>query len=68
MRAARSCYDHLAGRLAVDLADALQIQGHLELDRDGGAVTDSGEKLLREFGIDLAPLKRSKRAFGLPVV
>lgn len=66
MRAARSCYDHLAGRLAVDIADALTMQGHVELDRDGGAVTASGERLFRDFGIDLAPLKNAKRAFCRP--
>ncbi len=66
MRAARSCYDHLAGRLAVDIADALTDQGHLELDQDGGAVTASGERLFSEFGIDLVPLKSAKRAFCRP--
>jgi DNA-binding transcriptional ArsR family regulator len=66
MRAARSCYDHLAGRLAVDIADALITQGHVELGPDGGAVTASGEQLFKAFGVDLAPLKNAKRAFCRP--
>jgi DNA-binding MarR family transcriptional regulator len=66
LRAARSCYDHLAGRLAVDLADALTERGHVELDQDGGVVTESGERLFCEFGVDLAPLRRTKRAFCRP--
>ena len=42
MRAARTCYDHLAGRLGVALADALTERGHVELSPEGGAVTRSG--------------------------
>ncbi|MFY7959298.1 MAG: ArsR/SmtB family transcription factor [Elsteraceae bacterium] len=66
MRAARSCYDHLAGRLAVDIADALTERGHVELDQDGGVVTASGERVFQEIGLDLAPLRRAKRAFCRP--
>jgi DNA-binding transcriptional ArsR family regulator len=66
MRAARSCYDHLAGRLAVAIADALIEQGHLELGLDGGVVTASGEQFFQGFGVDLAPLKQAKRTFCRP--
>ncbi len=66
MRAARSCYDHLAGRLAVDLTDALLDQGHLELDLDGGAVTAAGRRFFAEFGLNLDGAKSSKRAFCRP--
>ena len=31
LRTARTCYDHLAGRLGVALADALSAQGHVAL-------------------------------------
>ncbi len=51
MRAARTCYDHLAGRLAVALADAMVARGVLELGPDGGAVTTAGEDFLQSFGI-----------------
>lgn len=53
MRAARTCYDHLAGTLAVRLADAMAEKGWLELSLEGGAVTDPGLAFLREFGLDL---------------
>lgn len=66
MRAARSCYDHLAGRLAVDLTDALLGRGHVELDLDGGAVTPSGHRFFAEFGVDLEGIPRGKRAFCRP--
>jgi len=38
LRTARSCYDHLAGRLAVAPADRLQARGHIALAPDGGEV------------------------------
>ena len=42
LRAARTCYDHLAGRLGVALADALTDRGHVALGADGGEVTETG--------------------------
>jgi DNA-binding transcriptional ArsR family regulator len=62
LRAARTCYDHLAGRLAVGLADAMAARGHIVIDQEGGIVTATGETFLRDFGIDpeAAP---SRRAF-----
>jgi DNA-binding transcriptional ArsR family regulator len=68
MRSARLCYDHLAGRLGVGLADALRAGGHLELGDDGGALTASGEAFLREFGIDMEAARHSRRIFCRPCV
>lgn len=64
LRAARTCYDHLAGRLGVGLADALTAGGHTELSDDGGVVTDAGFALFERMGIDIAPLQagRHKRS------
>ena len=45
LRAARTCYDHLAGRLGVALADALQESGHVLLQDGTGLITDSGWRL-----------------------
>jgi DNA-binding transcriptional ArsR family regulator len=67
MRAARTCYDHLAGQLAVRLADGLVARGHIELSPEGGAVTESGLAFFRDFGVDLAAAPRSaKRVFCRP--
>ena len=52
LRMARTCYDHLAGRLGVALADALVGGGHLELASDGGLVTDAGVEFFGRIGID----------------
>jgi DNA-binding transcriptional ArsR family regulator len=57
MRVARTCYDHLAGRLGVALADALAAQGAIELTADGGAVTERGEAVLRGLGVHATPRK-----------
>lgn len=71
LRAARTCYDHLAGRLGVALADAMIEGGHVELANDAGAMTDSGVALLTGMGIDLDELaagKRSARLFCRPCI
>ena len=56
LRAARTCYDHLAGRLGVALADALVAGGQVELASDGGLMTETGMELLRRLGIDIDPV------------
>src|ERR1700724_2005328 len=50
---ARSCYDHLAGRVGVAVTDALVAMGHIVLTDEGGEVTSSGERFLCTFGADL---------------
>jgi len=61
LRAARTCYDHLAGRLGVAVTDALVAEGWLA-DSDGGfAVTRSGEDRFGRLGIDVAELRRLRR-------
>jgi DNA-binding transcriptional ArsR family regulator len=56
LRYARRCYDHLAGRLGVAVADALQERG--VLDAGGGAgftVTAEGADVLADLGIAARP-------------
>jgi hypothetical protein len=66
LRFARTCYDHLAGRLGVQLTDAMTAAGHLELGEEGGTVTHSGELFFRDLGLDLDALQRQKRRFCRP--
>ena len=61
LRAARTCYDHLAGRLGVGLAEAMAGRGHEVMDREGGLVTPEGVRFLEEFGVELAAASASKR-------
>ncbi len=60
---ARSCYDHMAGRLGVAIADALVARGFVHLSHDGGAVTDAGHDFFCEFGLQLDTPRRNKRVF-----
>lgn len=53
LRNARSCYDHMAGRLAVGIADRLAERSHIVLDADGAQVTEAGRAFLDSHGIQL---------------
>ena len=66
LRTARTCYDHLAGRLGVGLADALTTHRRIVMSDDGGQVTASGSRFLNDFGIDLAAAERRRRIFCRP--
>jgi DNA-binding transcriptional ArsR family regulator len=66
LRFARTCYDHLAGRLGVAITDALVAKGYIVLTEDGGAVTDAGISFLTEFDADLISRTRSRRIFCRP--
>lgn len=58
LRMARTCYDHVAGRLGVAIADALVGSGHVVLGSDGGEVTDAGQRFLDGFGASPVPGRR----------
>jgi DNA-binding transcriptional ArsR family regulator len=66
LRFARTCYDHLAGKLGVAIADALVAKGYIVLTVDNGEVTDSGARFLSGFGAVLTPKSRSRRIFCRP--
>jgi hypothetical protein len=66
LRLARTCYDHIAGRLGVALADAMVAERWVELDEDAGLITPEGLRHLANLGIDLHPSPaRSSRAAPL---
>jgi DNA-binding transcriptional ArsR family regulator len=50
--AARTCYGHLAGRLGVQLTEALVERGYVEREGDVFLLTPDGAAWLRELGID----------------
>lgn len=62
LRNARTCYDHIAGRLGVAIADGLVKAGAVALDDDAGLVTERGVGLLRRAGIDVAASGAPKTA------
>lgn len=61
LRAARTCYDHLAGALGVGLADALRASGSIELDDDAAVLNPAGRTLLERIGIDTTALAPASR-------
>lgn len=65
-RFARTCYDHLAGRVAVALTEALLEHGHLQPGEKSFSVTRSGSATLARFGIDVDALARGRRALAKP--
>jgi DNA-binding transcriptional ArsR family regulator len=66
LRSARTCYDHLAGRLGVELAKSLAAHGRIVLDEDGGEVTHEGARFFAELGLDLAGAAGRRRRFCRP--
>jgi DNA-binding transcriptional ArsR family regulator len=58
---ARTCYDHLAGELAVRLYDHLIARAHLHEADDLLALTPSGLELFDSIGVDTQAIRSSKR-------
>jgi DNA-binding transcriptional ArsR family regulator len=66
LRFARTCYDHLAGRLGVAIADALVAKKYVALNDEGGELTASGKRFLTAFGAQLSAKSASRRIFCRP--
>ncbi|MBS4190391.1 helix-turn-helix transcriptional regulator [Bacillus sp. FJAT-49705] len=64
LREARTCYDHLAGKLGVGLTESMLNTGYLEKEERNFVVTPKGEQFFTDFGIDLGQLKRKRRSFS----
>jgi DNA-binding transcriptional ArsR family regulator len=60
LRAARVCYDHLAGERAVALADALQARGLVTLAPEA-ALRAKGRAFFAGLGLDISALERARR-------
>jgi DNA-binding transcriptional ArsR family regulator len=58
LRAARTCYDHLAGGLGVAIADAALAAGAVDDDFSLGS---SATEWFAQFGVDVAALPRGRR-------
>lgn len=66
LRAARVCYDHLAGKLGVAIADALVAAGYAELYSEAAVMTDAGLEFLERIGVNTGAFLHSKRALCRP--
>jgi DNA-binding transcriptional ArsR family regulator len=61
MRLARSCYDHLAGRLAVGLFESWVARGILRWHSGAVSLTRKGRKFLLRRGVDVVTMECMKR-------
>jgi DNA-binding transcriptional ArsR family regulator len=71
LRAARTCYDHIAGTLGVSLHDCFQKLGWLSGDsgnRDDCDLTPSGTKAFEALGIDIDATRTLRRRFAYACV
>ena len=66
MRRARTCYDHIAGVLGVDLADSMIAHDFVVLGDEAGEVTPTGAEFLTRLGVDLAAARAKRRVFCRP--
>ncbi len=64
IRFARTCYDHLAGMLAIALRDELLRAGTLRQREQGFEVSRQGQRRFSELSIDVNSLHRLRRGFG----
>jgi DNA-binding transcriptional ArsR family regulator len=68
LRNARTCYDHVAGRLGVGMADQLVRRDHIVLGDEAGEVTEAGSAFLSTLGVDLSAARARRRVFCRPCV
>jgi DNA-binding transcriptional ArsR family regulator len=64
LRSARTCYDHLAGKLGVALTNAMVQQGVLEVAEKDFILTDYGKDVLQNLGVEVDVAARQRRAFA----
>ncbi|MBC3366380.1 metalloregulator ArsR/SmtB family transcription factor [Pseudomonas sp. SWRI154] len=64
---ARTCYDHMAGTLAVRLHDRLLEAGWLVgVEGEGYRLSEAGEALFNGLGVDVPALTLQRRRFACP--
>lgn len=64
MRLARSCYDHLAGLVAVGVAEAMLERGYVRECGSDFELSASGEEFLSVVGVDVSGARAKKRLFA----
>jgi DNA-binding transcriptional ArsR family regulator len=64
LRNARTCYDHLAGRLGVAIFHALLARGSLVQDSTEVLLTKPGERAMRLLGLEIGAVRSQARPFA----
>ena len=65
LRRARTCYDHMAGALAVGMHDHLMRRGWLDA---GYQLSEEGAGALEQLGLDIGKLRKARRHFACACV
>lgn len=66
LRAARTCYDHIAGALGVGLHDRFLERRWLVAAESGYSLTASGRRSFEDMGIDIESAEAMRRRFAFP--
>ncbi|HTU83785.1 MAG TPA: metalloregulator ArsR/SmtB family transcription factor [Candidatus Acidoferrales bacterium] len=64
MREARSCYDHLAGRIGVAVRDRLVEKGYLTMESGRLETTAAGDAFFESLEIDVRAIRGGRRVFA----
>ena len=65
VRQARTCYNHLAGKLGVELTEALLQKSFLQVVDDGYVLSQTGEQWAHNLGIQF-PVRKAVNALFVP--
>lgn len=65
---ARTCYDHMAGRLGVAITEAMLARELISLEDDRYTLSERGHNWLANWNIDVAALHKQRRKFAYPCV
>ena len=66
VRHARTCYDHLAGELGVNVAELLLDREFLTLKNGEYVATEQGKKWFFQFGINIEEINTKRGIFAKP--
>lgn len=64
VRYARTCYDHIAGYLGVQITEAFINKGFLTESNQEFLLTENGASFLTSFGVDISMVRKKRRSFS----
>jgi DNA-binding transcriptional ArsR family regulator len=62
----RTCYDHLAGKIAVEVTNSLINKNILLPGNDEFIVSQFGEEWFKQMGLNMVDIRKTKRSFAKP--
>lgn len=64
IRIARTCYDHLAGKVGVEMTESMERRGYLRRAGRDFHLTSAGERFFVRLGIDVDEARKKHRRFA----